>query len=199
MHADTGRERFGARTATARARTNRRSVASGRSRSPYACQTRFNADSTASGLNYERVQGTRDRKLRSLRIDGSYRATVSKPGLGNTHIPLWADKHDEAYEWARRHRCDINPQTGAIQVYEPESVEHAQPHATHGEYAAVTGGPARLVADSDIHPRAFQDPRDLQLTRLGVPTAMLSEVRLSMHHQRAGASGPAGGPCAKVS
>ena len=64
--------------------------------------TRFNADSTASGLNYERVQGARDRKLRSLRIDGSYRAIVSKPERGNIHILLWADKHDEAYEWAKR-------------------------------------------------------------------------------------------------
>ena len=71
--------------------------------------TRFNADSTTSGLNYERIQGARDRKLRSLRIDGSYRAIISKPEQGNVHMLLWADKHDEAYTWATRHRCDINP------------------------------------------------------------------------------------------
>ena len=139
--------------------------------------TRFNADSTASGLNYERIQGARDRKLRSLRIDGSYRAIVSKPERGNIHILLWADRHDEAYEWAKRHRCDINPQTGAIQVYEPESGAPAELPAAHDEHSADIGGPAGLVEASDTHPRAFQDLRDRQLARLGVPTAMLAEVR----------------------
>ena len=51
--------------------------------------TRFNADSTASGLNYERVQDARDRKLRSLRIDGSYRAIISKPERGNVHTVIF--------------------------------------------------------------------------------------------------------------
>ena len=140
--------------------------------------TRFNADSTASGLNYERVQGARDRKLRSLRIDGSYRAIISKPEQGNVHILLWADKHDEAYEWAKRHRCDINPETGAIQVYEPEAGTPTEFHDTHHDHSAEAGGPARLVEDSDVRTPAFQDLRDRQLTRLGVPTAMLAEVRV---------------------
>ena len=139
--------------------------------------TRFNVDSTAGGLNYERVQGARDRKLRSLRIDGSYRAIISKPERGNVHILLWADKHDEAYEWAKRHRCDINPETGAIQVYEPEAGAPAEPHDTHHDHSADTGGPARLVEDSDVRTPSFQDLMDRQLTRLGVPTAMLAEVR----------------------
>ena len=139
--------------------------------------TRFNADSTASGLNYERVQGARDRKLRSLRIDGSYRAIISKPERGNVYILLWADKHDEAYEWAKRHRCDINPETGAIQVYEPEAGVPTGPHDIRDDRSADTWGSVRFVEDSDVRTPAFQDLRDRQLTRLGVPTAMLAEVR----------------------
>ena len=139
--------------------------------------TRFNADSTASGLNYERVQDARDRKLRSLRIDGSYRAIISKPERGDVHILLWADKHDEAYEWAKRHRCDINPETGAIQVYEPESGTPAEPHATHDEQSAADGQSERLDDEFEVREPAFRDLRDRQLTRLGVPTAMLPEVR----------------------
>ena len=139
--------------------------------------TRFNADSTASGLNYERIQGARDRKLRSLRIDGSYRAIISKPEQGNVHMLLWADKHDEAYEWAKRHRCDINPETGAIQVYEPNSGVPAEPQTTHDEQSADAGRSVRLVEELEARTPAFQDLRDRQLTRLGVPTAMLPEVR----------------------
>ena len=139
--------------------------------------TRFNADSTASGLNYERIQGARDRKLRSLRIDGSYRAIISKPEQGNVHMLLWADKHDEAYKWATRHRCDINPETGAIQVYEPESGTSAEPHATHDDQSADVGRLVRLAEEIEARPPAFRDLRDRQFTRLGVPTAMLAEVR----------------------
>ena len=139
--------------------------------------TRFNADATASGLNYERIQGSRDRKLRSLRIDGSYRAIISKPERGNVHILLWADKHDEAYEWAKRHRCDINPETGAIQVYEPASGAPAEPHATHDERSAYAERRARSSEELEVQISVFQDLRDRQLTRLGVPTAMLAEIR----------------------
>ena len=139
--------------------------------------TRFNADSTASGINYERIQGARDSKLRSLRIDRGYRAIVSKPEQGNVHMLLWADKHDEAYRWARRHRCDINPETGAIQVYEPESEAPAEPPADYYEQSAGVHRSARLSAELEARTPAFQGLRDRQLTRLGVPTAMLTEVR----------------------
>ena len=44
--------------------------------------SRFNANPTGSGLNYERIQGAADPAMRSLRIDGSYRAIVVKPERG---------------------------------------------------------------------------------------------------------------------
>ena len=139
--------------------------------------TRFNANSTASGLNYERIQGTRDAKLRSLRIDRGYRAIISKPERGNVHILLWADKHDDAYAWAKRHRCDINPETGAIQVYEPESTTFDEAAAVVDVESVGAGVPVRRDGQSDDGDAAFHDLRDRQLTRLGVPTAMIAEVR----------------------
>ena len=139
--------------------------------------TRFNADSTASGLNYERIQGARDAKLRSLRIDRGYRAIISKPERGNVHILLWADKHDDAYIWAKRHRCDINPETGAIQVYEPESATSGDSAAAVDVESADAGMAVRREELSEDADSAFRDLRDRQLTRLGVPTVMLAEVR----------------------
>ena len=64
--------------------------------------TKFNANPTSSGLNYERIHGGRDTGMRSLRIDGDYRAIVLQPERGNVHVLLWADKHDEAYTRAGR-------------------------------------------------------------------------------------------------
>ena len=124
--------------------------------------TQFAANPTSSGLNYERIQAAHN--LRSLRIDRSYRAIVLKPDSGSVHLMLWADKHDEAYDWARRHRCSVNPDTGALQVYEPRE---------------PTGKVESAAAPSDTAtaPGPFAVLRGRQLRRLGVPEAMLTEVR----------------------
>ena len=117
--------------------------------------SRFNSDPTASGLNYERIRAARDPAMRSLRIDRNYRAIVLKPERGDVHMLLWADKHDRAYAWAARHECRINPETGALQVYAPR-----------------TDLPA-----FDVPPPAFRALKDRELARLGVPPAMVAEVR----------------------
>lgn len=124
--------------------------------------TQFTADPTSSGLNYERVKAADN--LRSLRIDRSYRAIVLKPDSGSVHLMLWADKHDEAYDWARRHRCSVNPDTGALQIYEPQEPSEAA-------YSRVE------PADIAPEPGPFAALRDRQLCRLGIPEAMLPEVR----------------------
>ena len=129
--------------------------------------SRFNADSTATGLNYEKIHAARDPAMRSLRIDQGYRAIVLRPEQGDVHMLLWADKHDAAYAWAGRHECRINPETGALQVYEP----CAEP-ATETEAPPVVA-----PADAAAAPPAFGKLRDRELARLGVPSAMLAEVR----------------------
>ena len=129
--------------------------------------TQFAADPTSSGLNYERVQAADN--MRSLRIDRSYRAIVLKPERGNVHLMLWAAKHDEAYAWARRHHCRVNPETGALQVYEPQE---AAPAAASGD-----GGGESDAEEAAPPPGPFASLRDRQLRRLGVPEAMLAEVR----------------------
>ena len=129
--------------------------------------SRFNADSTASGLNYERIHGARDAAMRSLRIDQGYRAIVLKPEKGDVHMLLWADRHDAAYTWAARHECRINAETGALQVYEPRAEPPGETEAQ-----PVTK-PANVPAPAG----AFHGLRDRELARLGVPAAMLAEVR----------------------
>ena len=129
--------------------------------------SKFNVDSTASGLHYERIHGARDPHMRSLRIDRGYRAIVLKPDRGNVHMLLWAAKHDDAYDWAERHECRINTETGALQIYEPQPGSPADAEVPSGELAPAS-------AD---RPAAFASLRDRQLARLGVPAAMLPELR----------------------
>ena len=133
---------------------------------------KFNRDSTAPGLNYERIRNARSPRMRSVRIDQGYRAIVFDTGQGGLHLLLWADKHDDAYDWALRHECGVNPETGALQVFVPrESAPDDQVvDSVRGPSGAPTTG--RPPADG-----AFKDLKDRELARLGVPPAMLSEVR----------------------
>jgi hypothetical protein len=76
---------------------------------------------------------------------------------------LWVDKHDDAYAWARRRRCEINPETGALQIVDVQTVE---------ETAAET--PTVPVPKA---PALFDEIRDRHLQRLGVPESLLPAVR----------------------
>ena len=126
---------------------------------------RFERDSRSSGLSYEKIAGAMDPNMRSIRIDGSYRAIVLKPDEGNIHVLLWADKHDDAYQWATRHSCSVNSETGALQVYQPRQVveQASEPSA----------------ADE---PGIFGQLKRRELLRLGVPARMVSEV-LGIRHE----------------
>ena len=124
----------------------------------------------------------KDRGAISLRIDQGYRAIVLKSDRGNVHLLLWADKHDEAYEWAARHECRINAETGALQVYEPQA---EAPGESEGEGERRRPGEptatrdVRLATTTDVPSAnlAFRELKDRELGRLGVPSAMLVEVR----------------------
>ena len=129
-----------------------------------ALMTKFESDPAMPGLNYERVRQARDPKVHSLRVDRDYRAIVLAPRNGNIYLLLWADKHDKAYEWASRHQCQVNPETGGLQIYSPEPVERPRPERETAPAVA-----------------AFSTLRDRQLMRLGVPEAMLAEVRAIRH------------------
>lgn len=125
--------------------------------------SKFRQDPTSNGLNYEKIHDARSPNVHSVRIDQTYRGIVLKPEQGTIYLLMWVDKHDEAYDWARRHDCSIHPLTGAIQVVdtsyikvEPE-VESAQP--------------------ADVKPtKIFAAYTTEQILALGVPTVFIEQV-----------------------
>ena len=78
-------------------------------------------DPSSPGLNFESIEGARDRHMKSVRIDQAYRTIVYQ--RGGALIVLWVDKHDDAYRWARNRVVDINPQTSAVQVTDLSLIE----------------------------------------------------------------------------
>jgi superfamily I DNA/RNA helicase len=73
-------------------------------------------------------------------------------------ILLWVDHHDKAYDWAVRKRCEINKETGSLQVYDVQAETAAEP------------------ADGDGF-KLFSMVSDDNLKRIGVPEEQIPFVR----------------------
>ena len=118
---------------------------------------KFRNNPQSPGINYEKINGGMDKKIWSVRIDNTYRGiTVRQPETG-VYLLLWVDHHDAAYDWARSKKCEINPKTGAIQVYD----------------IITTPVVESAAADHAL----FEEITDEALIELGVPEDQISFVR----------------------
>lgn len=120
----------------------------------------FRQNPTSPGINYEKINDAADPNMRSIRVGIDYRGIVLKPDKGDVYCMLWIDRHDDAYDWARRHRVSIHPDVGTMQVLETS-------HAVSTESASVETEAERL----------FKALKDRELARLGVPHESLALVR----------------------
>jgi len=122
--------------------------------------SKFRKKPQASGIKYEKINDAANPGYRSVRIDQEYRGIVLKPEKGNVYLLMWVDKHDDAYDWARRHKCQINPETGTLQLYE-----------------VVVGTPTAEPTAVLQEAQALLTLRDREFLRLGVPEELLSKVK----------------------
>ncbi len=120
----------------------------------------FRQNPMSPGINYEKINDATDPRMRSVRIGIDYRGIVLKPNQGDVYCLLWVDKHDDAYDWARRHKVAIHPEIGTIQVLE----------SSHGE--STTTAKDQVAAGG-----LFASLKDRELLRLGVPQERLQQVR----------------------
>lgn len=127
---------------------------------------KFRDNPTDRSINYEKIHSFVDPNLRTVRIDEAYRAIVLKPESGNVYGLLWVDHHDEAMAWAARKRCTINPEIGAIQIYE---LVETQPEVA-AEAPRSSSAPA-------VMPPLFATLSNTELVGVGVPEELLPLVR----------------------
>ncbi|PZO13340.1 MAG: DNA helicase [Leptolyngbya foveolarum] len=124
---------------------------------------RFRQDPTRPGLNYESIQGSKDKNMKSVRIDQAHRAIVLKPDQGSVYLLLWVDKHDDAYNWAKRRTCLVNEVSGALQIVDIEDAAVTAEKLSQRNASSSTG--------------RFEDIKDKHLMRLGVPEILLPALR----------------------
>ena len=118
---------------------------------------KFRNDPMSPGINYEKLNACQDKKMCSVRIDNTYRGIVVRQPETGVYLLLWVDHHDEAYAWAKNKKCEVNPKTGAIQIYD-------------------------LIVAPQVIPAAqnfmlFSRMSDNDLMELGLPEDMLSFAR----------------------
>lgn len=114
---------------------------------------KFRNDPNSPGINYEKLNACRDKKICSVRIDNTYRGIVVRQQETGVYLLLWVDHHDEAYAWAKNKKCEINPKTGAIQIYDmiiaPKVTSAAQGRCLFSEISdkdlAELGLPEELI------------------------------------------------------
>lgn len=126
--------------------------------------TKFRANPTSPSINYEKIVQFKDKSLRSVRIDQTYRGIIKKPDTGNVYMLLWVDHHDKAYEWAKNKKCNINPETGSLQVYDVDD-EHI---------AAAEQESAQYEKNKES---LFASTHNRHLVKLGIPEELLPLVR----------------------
>ncbi len=122
--------------------------------------TKFLDDPGSPGMNFETIEGAKDRCIKSARITGGLR-TVVHQGDGLFTL-LYAAHHEEAYRWATQRRVEHHPVTGTLQIVETaEGVEQT----------------LQAEATSEADARVFAEFDDTYLLSLGVPTDWLPAVR----------------------
>ena len=149
--------------------------------------SKFRANPRSPGLNYERIEGGKDPFIRSIRVDQDIRCIVRAPDEGDTYVLLWIDKHDDAYQWARRRTCHVNRVSGALQVVDVEAAELAvgdaiaaavsEALANQTPAAQATPATSPAATAQPESPSLFAHCSDDQLMLLGVPEALLPAVR----------------------
>ena len=118
---------------------------------------KFRNNPTAPGINYEKLNGCQDKKICSVRIDDTYRGIVVRQPETGVYLLLWVDHHDEAYAWAKNKKCEVNPKTGAIQIFD-----------------VLVSAPQHKAAEEFM---LFAELSDQDLLELGVPEDMISLIR----------------------
>jgi mRNA-degrading endonuclease RelE of RelBE toxin-antitoxin system len=119
---------------------------------------KFKSNPKSSGLNYEKLHFADN--MHSIRVDGTYRCIVMSPTSDDVYILLWVDKHDEAYDWAKKHKCLVNAQTGSLQIVQSEH-----------EFEPI------LQKEDTKKETFFNKFKDKELLKLGVSSKLLEHVK----------------------
>ena len=85
-----------------------------------------------SGVHLEKLSGSSDPRVRTVRVDDFWRGVVVRLGEGRYAL-LRVMPHDAANDWAVRQRLGVNPVTGIVEILDvPTVTERVDAVASEG-------------------------------------------------------------------
>lgn len=133
-----------------------------------AFMDKFTENPMLPGINYEKLQSCDDR-IRSVRIDKDYRLIVLVMP-DNGYLALHVDKHDEAYEWVRKRKFDIDEETNRVSIY----IDIKNSEAEIKEMQKVISN--KQAASSDEHLEAFHRLTREEWQQIQIPEHFAEQV-----------------------
>ena len=122
------------------------------------------AEHVHAGLHLEKLTRCKDDRIRTIRVDQSWRGVVLAPETGDTYSLLRVMQHDKAIEYAASHRFTVNEALGVVEIRDEAALEQLQPALER----AAKATDARLLAHVS----------DADLARLGIDENTRTIARL---------------------
>ncbi len=124
-------------------------------------------DPSAPGLQFHRIDKSKDQNFWSVRVSRDVRLVVHKTAA--SFLICYVDHHDDAYKWAERRRIETHPKTGAAQIVEVrERVEEIPVFK-----------PVEIEKPEPVQPPLFAHYGDEELLEYGVPEDWLADVKVA--------------------
>jgi superfamily I DNA/RNA helicase len=122
------------------------------------------AEHVHAGLHLEKLNNSKDDRIRTIRVDQFWRGVVLAPDSGDTYSLIRVMPHDKAIDYAASHRFTVNEALGVVEVRDQAALEQVQPLL---EKAATT-----------TEARLFAHVSDKDLLGLGIDQDTLTIARL---------------------
>lgn len=122
------------------------------------------------GLQFHRIDKSRDPNFWSVRVNRDLRIVVHK--TGDSLMLVQVAHHDDAYKWAERRRIEAHPKTGALQIVEVRELIEEPVHAY-----SVQSELAFDTEQTASPPQLFSELSSDDLLSVGVPVDWLAEVQ----------------------
>jgi hypothetical protein len=122
----------------------------------------FQVSPKSPGIQFHRIDKSRDKNFWSARVDRDLRLVIHK--LGEVAVLCYVGHHEDAYTWAENRKLEAHPDTGAAQfVVIDERVEQVV---------------KRVVREVEEEPPVFGKFERDYLLALGVPDELLDAVKV---------------------
>ncbi|MFC9998108.1 UvrD-helicase domain-containing protein [Nocardia sp. NPDC127526] len=110
-------------------------------------------DPDAAGLDLKQPKLARNKYVRTARVNDGYRAVLIAGGADGERAALWlvaVKKHDDAYDYARRLTLQVNPRTGAAELFDSLALGEAVDRARDATNDAAAPLISAKVSQADL-------------------------------------------------